>query len=147
VAQEATSEHGRRFQLQAFPPKRENLAASEDLLFSKVPRAKLNAADLVGTFQEGPFSCRLLDIGTGKHASRRRWKATAFQLLVQSWSQQPPQSLVGAFKSAHAILPDRLTDELVGQMAIAADTAAERKAFDRLQQNLTKLRAMLSEMP
>jgi hypothetical protein len=143
----AAGDVGRReyFQQQVFPFRQTHFLTNEDFLFSLIPRDALNAPAVLARFQEGSFEGQICEYGEA--LPDERYGAALERLLADSWSFKPPKKIVTAFKATRAMLPERLTAELVQRLDVASDSAAEQRTRDAVLTGLPDIRAWLERLP
>lgn len=141
---EAPSRHLRQC---VFPPRLHRLVENEDLLFRHIARETVLAPPVVKRYVHGEHECLVYDVGCAREPLPAEVAALHNDFIARLWSVAPPAELVATYRRSHRILSERLTDDFVARMDIAADTAADAEALDRFRLALPSVQSALAELP
>lgn len=129
------------------PPRLNRRLENENLLFRHIEREAVCAAPVVKRFSHGDHQCIVYDAGTGRAPAASRQAAFQTAFTVQLWSLELPSELVDVYRRLHRILPERLSDDLVLRMDIAADSQTEIEALESFRAALPRIQDVLSLLP
>lgn len=137
----------RHFRQHVFPPRLRRLLDNEDLLFRHIDREALWAPPVVHRYHHGEHDCVIYDVGTGDMPTARHAKETLIDRYVNLWCAVPPQAFLKIYSSSHRLLHERLADDFVSRLEIAADSREENDTLDGLRAVLPEIRAVLAGLP
>ena len=126
---------------------RSSFLEHETYLFENMGPDILRAAKPVYRYAVEDFQCQLYAVPDGKPASatwpRKHWGS----LFGYYWSLEPPARLQQAYRRAKPVLPDRVTDELIGRLAVGANGARDDDRLHALREALPRIVAHLRRIP
>ena len=135
------------FEQHVYPARVNRPIENEELLFQHVSREEIFAPPIKTRYTYGPFQCMVYEAGLGAPPSGSSWAEVQQTFLMRLSCLQPSKALADAFKSSHLLLGERLHDELVGKMVIAAENADESALLAEFGKQLPALRQELSFLP
>ena len=131
--------------LQVFHPRYHHLLDKEELLFSYVERERLPAPDSLLSETVGGFKTQL--VRYGRQVPPAVWRTKKLEIFMELWALQPPKKLVREYRKSHPLMQDRLTEEMIGRLSIAADREREIICYQRLMNSIDELNSVLKGLP
>ncbi|NNC23947.1 hypothetical protein HKX42_08880 [Salinisphaera sp. USBA-960] len=138
-----------RYQQQVYLPNQGARLDNEAVLFQYMARDDLPAPKIITRFDEGPYHCQICDTQLGEPAQTGsgRWMKTAFDLTVKQISATPPRALLRTYAMSHPSMADRLSDELIERLDVAADTPEDTARLGKLRRAMPDIRARVQQSP
>ncbi|PMR68328.1 hypothetical protein CR158_11720 [Halomonas heilongjiangensis] len=131
--------------LQVFHPRFHHLLDKEELLFSYVERERVHAPDSLLSETVGGFKTQL--VRYGRQVPPAVWRTQKLEIFMDLWGIQPPKRLVREYRKSHPLMQDRLTEEMIGRLSIAADRENEIICYQRLMNSIDELNSVLKGLP
>ena len=131
--------------LQVFHPRFHHFLDKEELLFSYVERERVHAPASMLVETVGGFKTQL--IRYGRQVPPAAWSTKKLEIFMDLWGLQPPRRLVREYRKSHPLMQDRLTEEMIGRLAIAADTEIKIICYQRLMNSIDEMNSVLKALP
>lgn len=137
------------YQQQVYLPNQGSRLDNETVLFEYMAREDLAAPDIITRFEEGPYRCQICDTRLGEPAQTGggQWANTAFDLAAKQMSAAPPRALLRTYTMSHPLMADRLSDELIERLDIAADTPEDAARLESLRRAMPDIRRRVQNTP
>lgn len=142
-----SGEPEKRAQLQVLGRRRAHQFEREAFLFRHVARAEFAAPEWIGGFEEEGFACQICEFGQGEAVPAAAWKDVGRDLLCMHWSRRPPEALVDGYAASHPLMHQRLSDDLVQRLIIAADSKLDRGVLKNFRARLAAIAARVESFP
>ncbi len=147
VAHNTSSDMKQHFRQNVFPPKQTRKLENEDFLFSYIPRHHLKAPTMVTLYYVGQFQCQVLEYGLGGMPGNDQWPDLEDVLIEHVWSYTPPPDLIRTCCASAPMLYERLSENIVSALKLAADTDQEVWALQTFISSLPAIQSRLEKLP
>lgn len=118
-----------------------------DFLLRFLPEQKLRCPSRVVAYRSEGLVGRVVDFRGLTETCPQEWGSRRDELLGHLWGLEVPGTLIEAYNGAHRRFHERVAEELLGLLAVAADEPWARSTYDLLAERLESLCDRIAAMP